>query len=299
MGWILDILIVLLVGYVIYSNGKRGFNRVLAFGIGYLVMTVLASVIAAVAAPVFYDGVARDANISALKTANERIDFPKVFCDAINSEHYGFTADYRAVGKLLAANDKDSFDERLYKYVVSGSADQDVDKAAFSKMILDTFVKNYGKELSERVPEYVITQFNQSVKNDPELVRSIMRTYYDKNKTADQRAEMIEKQFSEEPTTEVLQIFIYLILFSVFMVIAALIATMLQDKIFFNISRGTDRAMGGVVGLLEAGSLLVLLTLIVRLFVVLGAGKFLFFNDEDLNNTFIFSFFYRNLRILL
>ena len=31
MGWILDIVIVLIVGYVIYSNAKRGFNKVIAF----------------------------------------------------------------------------------------------------------------------------------------------------------------------------------------------------------------------------------------------------------------------------
>ena len=299
MGWILDIVIVLIVGYVIYSNAKRGFNKVIAFGIGYLVMTILASVVASAAAPAFYDGVARDSNIHAISTANGHIKFPQVYADVINAQNYGFQASERSIKSVLEKYDNGPFDERLYQYVRSNTADAGVDKAQFQTLMLNTFIESYGKELGERVPEYVIASFESSAKEDPEIAREIMRTYYDTRKTEEARAELIEKKFSEAPTTEVLQIFMYLILFSVFMVLAALIATMLQDKIFFNITRGADRAMGGVVGLLEAGSLLVLLTLIVRLIVVLGAGKFMFFNDDDLNNSFLFSFFYRNLRILL
>ena len=51
--------------------------------------------------------------------------------------------------------------------------------------------------------------------------------------------------------------------------------------------------------MLEAFSMVILLTLIVRLLVLLGGGKFLFFNDEELDSTFLFSFFYRNIRLLL
>lgn len=299
MGWILDIFVVLIIGYVIYSNARRGFNKVIAFGVGYLVMTILASVIASAAAPAFYDGVARDSNINALMTANDHVQFEKVFAQAINAQNYGFTASENSVKHVLEKYDQGSFDDRLYQYVRSNTADIGVGKAQFSQLMLDTFIECYGKELGERVPEYVIASFTKNAKEDPEIARDIMRTYYDTRKSDYDRAELIEKQFSESATTEVLQIFMYLILFSMFMVLAAVIATMLQNKIFFNITRGADRVMGGIVGLLEAGSLLVLLTLIVRLIVVLGAGKFMFFNDDDLNNSFIFSILYRNLRILL
>ena len=299
MGWILDIFVVLIIGYVIYSNARRGFNKVIAFGVGYFVMTILASVIASAAAPAFYDGVARDSNINALMTANDHVQFEKVFAQAINAQNYGFTASENSVKRVLEKYDQGSFDDRLYQYVRSNTADIGVGKAQFSQLMLDTFIECYGKELGERVPEYVIASFIKNAKEDPEIARDIMRTYYDTRKSNYDRAELIEKQFSESATTEVLQIFMYLILFSMFMVLAAVIATMLQNKIFFNITRGADRVMGGIVGLLEAGSLLVLLTLIVRLIVVLGAGKFMFFNDDDLNNSFIFSILYRNLRILL
>ena len=149
------------------------------------------------------------------------------------------------------------------------------------------------------MPEYVITDFENSVRQNPQLMRDIMQAYYDQRQSPEERAEKIEEMFSQKPTTEVLQIFLYLILFSVFMVLAAVIATMLQNKMFFNIQKSTDHAMGGFIGLLEAGSMIVLLTLIARLLVLLGGGKFLFFNDEELDNTFLFSFFYRNIRMIL
>ena len=247
MGIILDILIVLIVGYVIFSNARRGFGKVLVFCIGYLVSTFLASLISSAAAPVFYDGVARDSNINAVQTANEHIDFAAVYAKAINDEKYGFIADSKSVSLVLQDYNNGNFDDRLYEFVVSKVGSDGVNRTLFDKQIQEAFIRDYGKELGARVPEYVITDFEKSVRANPKLMRDIMYAYYDKRQTAEERAAKIEEMFSEAPTTEVLQIFLYLILFSVCMVLAAVIATMLQNKLFFNIRKSTDHAMGGFI----------------------------------------------------
>ena len=101
MGLIFDILVILIAIYAIYSNAKRGFGKVLVFGIGYIVATLLASVLSAVAAPACYEAMSRDSNISAIEAANEQVDFAQVFTDKINAEDYGFSVNKRQIETLM------------------------------------------------------------------------------------------------------------------------------------------------------------------------------------------------------
>lgn len=299
MALILDVLVVGIFIYVVYSNAKRGFCKVFVFGIGYLVATLLASALAALGAPAFYEGIARDMNVSTVESVNSHVDFPTIFADAINAQEYGQKIQSFQLKKVLADYDNGEFDERLYEYTISVCGKDLVSKGSFMQVIQKAFVSGYGEVLRERLPEYVYQSFATHVDDNPQLMRDMVREYYDYHNSDTERADKIEALYSAEPTTEVIQIFIFLILFSVFMVIAAIIASIVQQKVFININKATDHFAGGVIGLLEAGSVLILLTLVVRLIVMLSGGKFLFFNDAALDNTFLFSFLYRNIRILL
>ena len=126
------------------------------------------------------------------------------------------------------------------------------------------------------------------------MMRDLIAAYYDDTKSLEQRADVLEQLFASAPTTQVLQIFIYLIIFSVVMVIVAFISAVLQNRLFFNI-----HSVGALIGVLEAVAMLVLLTLIVRLVVLLTGEKFLFFNEATIAESKLFSFLYRHLDILL
>ena len=299
MALILDVLVVAIVIYVIYSNAKRGFGKVLVFGIGYVVATLLASAISTIGAPAFYEGVAREANISAVESVNERVNFGQIFTDAINESDLGVRLNGSKVRNQLEDYSNGDFDERLYNYMQSEGGDILVNREQFRELLTKAFIRGYGEKLQEWLPEYVHSAFEKRAKEDPQFMRDMVREFYDDRQSAGERAEKLEDLFSADITTEMIQIFMYLILFSLFMVFAAIIASLVQQKIFFNIKSTTDHVAGAFIGILEAGSMLVLLTLIVRLLVILGAGKFMFFNDSQIENTFLFSILYRNIRLLL
>lgn len=299
MGLIYDILVILIIAYVIYTNAKRGFGKVLVFGIGYIVATLLASVLAGVAAPSCYEVMARDSNLAAIHEANEHVDFTEVYLDMINEQDYGFTANKREISDLMYDIRNGEFDDRLYQFVIARTGESAVDQEAFRTLIRQTFTKVYGAQLEDRMPEYVCRDFEKSVEAKPQLMRDMMRACFDRNQSPDEIAEKIEDLFSAETTTEVIQILLYLILFSILMVIAAFIGSMLQNKMFFNIRNTTDHVLGGMIGILEAGVMITLLTLIVRLIVLLTGEKTMMFSESTINSSMLFSFFYHNIRILL
>lgn len=297
--WVFDLLVILIVVRVIWSNGKRGFSKVLILNIGYILTTLLASVLAAVAAPTLYNSVANQTNISGIETANQHTDFVKLFTQAMEKKQYGFQIDAKKVEGYVTGEDRLDFDTQLYHYANRMTGAPVSTKGQFRIAMREEFIAVYGKELGERLPKYVKMYFEEMTLEDPTLMCEIVDYYYDPKLTAAEKAAAIEDKIARKPTTEVLQIFIYFILFSVIMIIIAIISSAAQKKIFFNIYGSTDHVMGGVIGILEAGAMLVLLTLLVRLIVMLTGGEFLCFNHKTIYESKIFSFLYINISRLL
>lgn len=300
LWWIFDLAVVLIAVYVIAVNAKRGVTKSIILGIGYVVTMVAASLLAAAAAPALYNSVAYDNNITGILTANKHTDFAQIFTDAINGQNYGFKANVQDVSKIL--NDPElsqEFDSALYDYACDKVGGTVAMRSDFDNALRSAFISKYGHELGERLPKYVRMYFEQEVRDNPEMMRKLIAVNYDPDLSREERADVLEQHFASKPTTQVLQIFIYFIIFSIVMVIVALISAVMQNKLFFNIQNSTDHAVGALLGILEAGAMLVLLTLIVRLVVLLTGGSTALFNDETISHSMLFSFLYDHLSILL
>ncbi len=298
--WIFDLLLIVIVIYVIVANAKRGVTKILLISIGYVFTTVAASLLAAIAAPTLYQTVAYDNNINGIVTANQHMDFVEVFSDAIDAQQYGFVMDRAVVKRTLTDPKKNlHFHDAFFDYATQTTGGPVSMKSDFNQMLYKAFAESYGAQIDERLPRYVRMYFDKQIRENPEIMFSLISVYYDNTKTQTERADVLEKMFAAKPTTEVLQIFIYLIIFSIIMAIIALISAILQNRIFLNIQKVTDHAVGGLLGIIEAGIVVVLLTLVVRLLVLLVGGKFLFFNDATIAESKLFSFFYDHIGIML
>lgn len=299
--WVFDAAVVVTAIYVLAVNAKRGVTKSLVLCIGYILTTVLASLLASVAAPTLYRSVAYENNITGLVTTNKHVDLAEVFTEAITEKNYGFIPDSGAVSKILKDPDKNAhFDVALFEYASAKAGGPVTVQSEFTNMLREAFIRSYGHELGERLPKYVRMYFEKKMRTEPDAMCRVISGYYNAlNKSPEDRANALEQEFASKPTIEVLQIFIYFIIFSIVMVVVAIISALAQNKLFFNIQNSTDHAVGALIGVIEAGVMLVILTLIIRLLVLLGGGNFLFFNDETIAESKLFSFFYDHIGILL
>ena len=299
LWWIFDALIIILGGYVIFSNAKRGMTKVFVMAIGYIVSTILASVLSAAAATPLYKSVARSTNLIALEAVYNHVDLTDVFVKALEEKQYGFVVKPEFIAKTLNGENCEDFEDIFYNYANESSGAVVSDKESFNRMLRDAFVKAYSKELNDRMPRYVRRNFVDQVSNNPSLMRQIVVENFNERHSDEQHAELMEDLFSEEPSTQVLQIFIYLIIFSILMVISAVLAAVLQNKIFFNLHDGVDHALGGLLGVLEAGATVILVTFIIYLIIMLSGNSLHLINEATVQESKVFSFFYNHLNILL
>lgn len=297
--WILDVCVIAIIVYVIHSNAKRGATKVLILGIGYIFASLVASLVASAGAESVYESIALRSNISSVESVNEKVDLPTAFKKAIDNEHYGLTCDRDAVEKILYSDDGQSFDEGLYDYVCSRIDKPVFQKTYFLNSIRNAFISAYGEAMDKKMPAYVRKSFEKAVLDDSNVMRNMVRLLYDRKKSARESATEIERLFARTPTIEVVRMFLYLILFSVVMVIAAVISAILQNKLFLNLTKSKERLFGGILGIMEVVAMLVMFTIFVRLMVLLGGGHIFCFSDESISKTVVFHFLYNNLPTLI
>lgn len=296
--WIFDVLTVAIALYVIFSNARRGFTKVMVASIGYVVSVLLASVLAFASSNALYESVARPTDLTAIETVHSKINFVKVFTDAIEAEQVGTKVSSDKIRAVLEDPERVRDFAREFRKIV-GDENLSSKASRFEDDMRNVFTKVYGDQLAERMPRYVQMNFANQMASSPDLPGQILETLFNRSMTATDKAAFIEDQFAKEPTKEVLQIFVYLIVFCLLMVFAALISAALEYKIIFSFSKRTDHAIGALVGVVEALALVAFFTIAVRLVVQLGGGTLLCFNDPTIAQSKIFSFFYGHIDLLL
>lgn len=297
--WLYDLLVIGVFVYVIISNARRGLAKVLVISIGYAVVTIAAGLFASAGAPNLYYSVASKTNISNFETANRHMDFIKVYTDCLNRGNYSADFDDKEIERRVRDARNRDLSESLYEYVVDKTKSEDIPEESFRASLLNAFIREYGEELDERLPHYVRMNFVNRVREDPNLMNQTVADFYNPKINSMECAEKEEKMFGEETTIEVLRLFLFFILFSVMMVVAALISAITQKSIFINIRKGADHALGGLIGIFEAGAMLILLTLMIRLIILLSGGGGRYINETEIKASAIFSLLYNNIRMLV
>lgn len=297
--WIFDALILFVAIYFIYSNAKRGMTKVIIMCIGYVAATVLSSVLSVVAAPTLYEVLARDSNLDAIVEMSADFDPAKVITDTVNAERYGVTVEQNKIEAFLLPPDTADFIPKVYQHIVRQCGYEPTPQLNFHYLIQNAFAEEYSELMLQYLPDYAAATFREKIVQDTSVMYTIIENMYSSTNTAKGSAAYIEDTFVMESTIEVFRIFIYLILFSIIMVFVALLASALEYKLYFNVSSFSDHLLGGFLGLLEAGVMLVLLTIVARLLILLGGGKMLCFNEETVMETKLFHYLYEQLNILL
>ena len=297
--WLLDIFFVLIAVSIIVSCAKKGMTKVLVFSIGYLIASILASVVSVVAAPTLYETMARDTNLEVFLKVDSDINIEACFKKTLDTQKWG--AEFKAddILTIIRSKHEKNFDIRLYEYVEDRCGYSPCTQYNFKQYLTEAFIAEYGGMLHEKLPNYVSANFTERMQNEPSLINMVLDEYYRLPQDTKRTAAYMEDSFGKDPTIESYQIFIYVIVFSLLMIITGVISHSLEYRIFFNILDGTDHFLGTLLGLVQAAMVLILLTLVVRLLVLLGGGEIWMFNKESIDRTYIFKYLYNQLEFLV
>ena len=147
-----------------------------------------------------------------------------------------------------------------------------------------------SKAVSENLNAYSAAFTAESIENAPEKFEALIPLLMD-IEDKQPAADYIAENYVAEPYTDIIRLVALTVLFLIMLMILLFVS-----KAFGRNSMGSPtigfRVIGGILGILNGGIALFVIAVMVRLYVILGDEKMLFFNFEAIDNTYIFKYIY-------
>ncbi|MBR3759497.1 MAG: CvpA family protein [Ruminococcus sp.] len=290
--WFYDVLFVAVILVMVYLSAKRGIFKSLLHFSGYFLAVVIAFSVSGSIANVLYKNSIRNSNIKNLKTTLDEIDFIMDSINLIETE-FDFNGEisYNRMEKIYIEKNSlgYSYDKQIYQYVSSIYTG----KIENEKLFYNRLHKAYGVYISNIVDDELNTY----------AAETALRSIIDKPKQMDEliplllehedrsaAAEYIADKYTAGPYKSIVRLISFISILMVIIGITILLTNTTFKTPGFQ-SLGSHIG-GGVVGILLGLVIVVFITACIRLNVICGENKMLFFNNEAIDNTHLFRHIY-------
>lgn len=290
--WFYDVIAVAAVLVCVFLTAKRGMMKAAISVVGYALAVGIALSVSSSVANSFYKGSVRTSNIKKLTYNIENGDFYSDFADYLENLDYDISIDTKNLEQICTSDE--NIDAKIYSYL-NNINNIEVDPEG---IFMDKLHEGYAvlvrdlvaKQLSEYSAEYAAEQIRQK----PSSIHKYMKLVRDPD-FKQPAAEYIVDTYLEKPYKSQIRLVSLMVLMAVFIIITVFMETMANRKEHMEESLAT-KTLSGIIGLFKGAVIVLLIAVMVRLYVVLGSNKMLFFNHEAIDNSYIFKYVYNFVR---
>ncbi len=290
--WFYDVLAVAAILVMVFLSGRRGIFKTLIHFAGYFLAVILAfSISTSIADGLFKNGV-RNSNVKKLRKSLNETDFVSDVVNYIEDE-FEFSGDINAERIKTIYTEKNSlgysFDEQIYQYVSSIY----VGKIGNEKNFCERLHKGYAEIISGIICEdllaYAGETASRSIIDKPQQMDELIPLLLE-HEDRSGAAKYIADKYTKAPYTSLIR----LISFMAIMLVIVGITVFLTNTTFKTPGFQTlgSHIGGGAVGVLLGLVVVVFIAACVRLNVICGEDKMLFFNNEAIDKTYLFRHIY-------
>ena len=289
--WFYDVLAVAAAGVCIFISGKKGvlkaftslFCFILALGVAYGVSDTMSQSI--------YTNTVKNSNYKKLCSSVNNYKLAEKISENLTDFGYGGRIDRTKIQKILES--KKPIDDQIYKYFkdLNVNSPKPIDsKEEFVKKLQAGYSEIVKGIVSDQLSKYSAECAADKVLKEPQTFYDLVPLLIDKE-DQDPAAMYIAENYTAQPYTYLIRLFIFVIMFvivvvvSEFIVSLALTAAAIEQSLISNI-------FGGLIGILKGAAVVLVIAAAVRLYVIMGSNEMLFFNHEAIDKTYIFRYAY-------
>jgi uncharacterized membrane protein required for colicin V production len=285
--WIFDaVVVVSAVLCVIHCAGK-GFSKIIVTAIGCVASFAIAWMISKSAADMVYEKVFMKGNIEAVRIATEDYNPEDVIKMIIENNELSGVLSNEKIKNILEGEDSL---EKLYNYANSEASNILDTKDGFEKNIINEFAKVFSSQVGANLPPYVAEGILSNISGNKEMFLSTVDMIMT---NSDRLPEHIEENYIRKPAKRIVSATIFLIVFFVLMTIIILVANKSGKFGLLNGYDRLDKFAGGVLGCIEAISIIMIFAFIVKIIINISSDNNSFINVNTIEKTLLFKHFYK------
>lgn len=296
--WFYDVIAVAAVAVSIYIAARKGLFKAGVSLTGYIIAFALALSLSSSIASGLYDSSVKTSNNKKLAKSVKSSRFLEKTADYLESLGYP-NVDVRE-NKLQeiysGKNKKKTFDEQIYDYINNMNANTvDRDTVFYDKLhegyaqIISGIIAD---QLSEYPAEYAADLIREKPFTTDELIPLMIDNEQIENDTSKEAAEYISDKYLEKPYKTELRLAAFIIILAVLLALTIFIVRAVAGD-DFNDLPVASHLVGGIIGAVKGVIILIGIAAMIRLYVLLGSDKMLFFNFKAIDNSHIFKYVYQ------
>lgn len=273
----------------LYLCGKKGIFKSAVTVISCIVGLLVAVPASGAVSDSIYKMVIRDSNIKKLDKALIDVEISSYLGNALENMGYSVIVSTEKIDGILDS-DKE-IDEQLYKYLnnINGKVvDNDVN---FRKNLNECYSEVMEKLISADLSKYAVETASRKIMDGGTDFGNLLKMI----KNDEQRkevAQIIADDYTADAYKNVIRLLVCFIFFVILFVIGLLTARSLTGS-----QREVDESTGShiagaVCGIFTGVTVVFIIAVAIRLYVVMGNNEMLFFNNEAIDKTYIFRYAY-------
>lgn len=290
--WFYDVLSAAAVMVMVFLSGKRGIFKSLLNLAGYFLAFVIAFSVSGSVSKGFYKSSVRNSNIKKITKSVASLDFIAEVMNYIEEEFdFDGEIDYGRMEKIYTEKNTLglSYDEQIYQYVSSIY----VNKISNENIFYQKLHKGYGDIINSVVSENLVAFAGETaaeeITRDPESMNELIPLLLDPEGSRE-AAEYIADSYTGTPYRKIIRLISFMAILLLMVAATVLLVNSTFKTAGFQ-SLGSHIG-GAAAGILPGVVIVVFIAACVRLNVICGEDKMLFFNNEAIDKTYLFRHIY-------
>lgn len=286
--WFYDVIVVAAILVCMFLTAKNGIMKAAISLVGFALSVGIALSASSSVANSFYEGSIRTSNIKKLDYNITNGDFYGDFATYLNNLGYDIFVDRNRLEQICIS--EADVDKSIYEYL-NNINNREVDpEGIFMDKLHEGYASLISGLVSKQLSEYSAEYAAEQIRKDPSGIYEYMQLVRDPD-YKEPAAEHIVDNYLEKPYKTQIRLVCLMLLMIVFIIITIFIGTVANKKEHMEEGLVT-KTISGLIGIFVGAVIVLLIAVMVRLYVVLGSNKMLFFNHEAIDNSYIFKYVY-------
>lgn len=286
--WFYDVISAAVVLLCIFLSVRKRLMKAAITLTGLVLAAIIAFSASAPIANTFYGQSVKGSNVKKLSLTLETVDFFADLGNYIETLGYDVRVDS---GELKQAFEDEKDPEKKINEYINNINNKKVDEEnVFINKLHEGYAVVISDYVSKKTNEYSAECTADAIRKHPEKIFEIVPLLEDQD-TKRPAAQYISDNYLKKPYTTQLRLISYLILFVVLALIAIAIGAS-SERNSRPIEGFVANAISGLLGIAEGVIFVLAIAAMIRLYVIMGSNKMLFFNHEAIESTYVFKYFY-------
>jgi len=286
--WFYDVIAVAAVLVCMFVTIKRGIMKAAVSLVGFAIALGVAFSLSSSLAGSLYTKVIRNSNVKKLDQSLTEGRYMDELENYLENLGYNIDIDGGQLKKICFAGE--NVDENIYKYVNNINSRKVEEEGIFMNKLHEGYASSLHGFITKQLSEYSAEYAAREIESSPAKFYGFFKLLSDDDNLRP-AAEYIVDNYLAAPYTSEIKLIVFIVAAIFLMLITIFIETAAGKNSQMEPSIVTH-AMSGIIGLFKGAVIVFVIAVMVRLYVVLGSNKMLFFNHDAIDKTYVFKYIY-------